>query len=125
MSRRTIVIGLVGMAKDAARPRQERWERWRPTVSLAQHEDLLVDRLELLFEPRVRKTAEVVVEDVVVLEFGSLAGTTYLLESTADLVVSDFESAGITLLGDGGVMDVVVPAGISTSRTYRIVVASP
>ncbi len=38
---------------DARRRAQgpKRWERWRPTVALCQQEDLLVDRLELLYPP--------------------------------------------------------------------------
>jgi transcriptional regulatory protein RtcR len=43
----TVVLGFFGTTLDAARgPR--RWERWRPTLSAVQHEDLLVSRLELL-----------------------------------------------------------------------------
>ena len=41
-----VVLGLFGTTLDAARgPR--RWERWRPTLSAVQHDDLLVSRLEL------------------------------------------------------------------------------
>ena len=29
-----------------------RWERWRPSVALCQHEDLLLSRFELLHEPK-------------------------------------------------------------------------
>jgi transcriptional regulatory protein RtcR len=43
----TVVIGLVGSNLDAG-DGAERWNRWRPTVSLCQHEELLIDRLELL-----------------------------------------------------------------------------
>jgi transcriptional regulatory protein RtcR len=44
-----VVIGLVGAKLDVGG--RKRWERWRPTVDLCRHEDFLVDRLELLFEP--------------------------------------------------------------------------
>jgi transcriptional regulatory protein RtcR len=43
------VLGLVGANLD--RGGRNRWERWRPTVDLCRHEDFVVDRLELLFEP--------------------------------------------------------------------------
>jgi transcriptional regulatory protein RtcR len=43
------VIGLVGANLD--RGGRNRWERWRPTLDLCRHEDFVVDRLELLFEP--------------------------------------------------------------------------
>ena len=28
----------------------KRWDKWRPTISMCQHDDLLIDRLELLFD---------------------------------------------------------------------------
>lgn len=45
--RRTVVFGLLGTPLDTGRG-ADRWDRWRPTVSLCQHEDFLVDRLELI-----------------------------------------------------------------------------
>lgn len=45
--RKLVVIGLLGTTLDAGRG-NARWDRWRPTVALTQHEDLLVDRFELL-----------------------------------------------------------------------------
>ena len=45
--RKLVVIGLLGTTLDAGRG-SKRWERWRPSVALTQHEDLLVDRFELL-----------------------------------------------------------------------------
>lgn len=42
----TVVVGILGLRLDAGQT-EERWTRWRPTVSLCQHEDLVVDRLEL------------------------------------------------------------------------------
>jgi len=40
----------------------KRWERWRPTVSICQQEDLLIDRFELLyqreFEPLLKRTCK-------------------------------------------------------------------
>jgi transcriptional regulatory protein RtcR len=44
---KTVVIGLLGTNLDSGRG-PERWGRWRPTVSLCQHEDLAIDRIELL-----------------------------------------------------------------------------
>lgn len=45
--RRTVVFGLLGTTLDTGRG-ADRWDRWRPTVSLCQHEDFLVHRLELI-----------------------------------------------------------------------------
>ena len=50
LTKPTVVIGLLGTTLDAGRG-ATRWEKWRPTVSLCQHEDLLVHRLELLYSP--------------------------------------------------------------------------
>jgi transcriptional regulatory protein RtcR len=67
MSRRkVVVIGLLGTTLDAGRGR-DRWSRWRPTVALAQHEDLVVDRLDLLHDgdrADVTDIAETVAEDI-------------------------------------------------------------
>jgi transcriptional regulatory protein RtcR len=62
--RKLVVLGLLGTTLDAGRGRG-RWDRWRPTVSLAQHDDLLVDRLELLHDRRGTEIAETVAADVV------------------------------------------------------------
>ncbi len=42
----------------------KRWNRWRPTVDLCRHEDLVVDRLELFVSPHSKRLAEVVVGDI-------------------------------------------------------------
>ncbi len=61
--RPTVVIGILGLRLDAGQT-EERWTRWRPTVSLCQHEDLAIDRLELLHLPSERELAAVVVGDI-------------------------------------------------------------
>ena len=61
--RKTVVIGLLGTTLDLGK-HQPRWYRWRPTVSLCQHEDLLVDRLELLSSRRYASLAKRVGEDI-------------------------------------------------------------
>ena len=48
-----VVIGLLGPTLDMGK-QPKRWERWRPTVALCQHEDLLVSRLELLYQKRFK-----------------------------------------------------------------------
>jgi transcriptional regulatory protein RtcR len=49
--KKMVVIGLLGSRLDQGHG-SERWEKWRPTVSLFQHEDLLIDRLELIYDVR-------------------------------------------------------------------------
>src|SRR5687768_5225177 len=59
----TVVIGLLGTELDRGKGR-DRWQRWRPTVALCQHEDLLVSRLELLHEVRHTALAAQVTGDI-------------------------------------------------------------
>lgn len=58
-----VLIGLLGTKLDSGHD-VSRWDMWRPTVSLFQHEDLLWDRLELLAEPIFSKISERVLADV-------------------------------------------------------------
>jgi transcriptional regulatory protein RtcR len=59
-----VVFGLLGTQLDMGEG-PGRWEKWRPTVSLGQQEDLLIDRLEILCdERRFRKLAQRVVADL-------------------------------------------------------------
>ncbi|MFI4917690.1 MAG: RNA repair transcriptional activator RtcR [Phycisphaerales bacterium JB060] len=58
-----VVLGLLGTTLDVGKG-PKRWERWRPTVSLCQHEDLVVDRLELIHAERAGGLAELVEADI-------------------------------------------------------------
>ena len=46
--KRTVVFSFFGATKDRGPKGADRWEVWRPTLSLFQHENLLIDRLELI-----------------------------------------------------------------------------
>ncbi|HSJ01181.1 MAG: RNA repair transcriptional activator RtcR [Verrucomicrobium sp.] len=61
--RPTIVIGFLGVQLDRAKG-PERWSRWRPSVGLCQHDDFLVHRFELLFDPKHKALAEEVKADI-------------------------------------------------------------
>lgn len=50
-AKKTVVIGFVGSTLDQGK-KPDRWQRWRPTVSLLMHEDLMVDELVLLHDRR-------------------------------------------------------------------------
>jgi transcriptional regulatory protein RtcR len=63
MTRKLVVLGFLGTTLDAGRGPQ-RWDRWRPTVALTQHEDLLIDRLELWHGRQGNAIAETVVTDI-------------------------------------------------------------
>jgi len=59
-----VVIGMLGPTLDSGPHGPARWERWRPTVALCQHEDLEVARLELMFQKRFSRLADAIVEDI-------------------------------------------------------------
>ncbi|MEM1452141.1 MAG: RNA repair transcriptional activator RtcR [Planctomycetota bacterium] len=66
-TRPTTIVSLLGVQLDAGwqgRTDERRWESWRPTVSLFQHDDLDPERLVLLADPKHGRLAEVVAEDV-------------------------------------------------------------
>jgi len=61
--KKTTVIGLLGPTLDDGR-HGSRWERWRPSVALCQHEELLVHRFELIHGARFRTLAETIAADI-------------------------------------------------------------
>jgi transcriptional regulatory protein RtcR len=62
--KKRVVIGLLGTVMDFARPEPERWGKWRPTVSIFQHEELLVDRFEMLHDAKFARLAGMVEKDI-------------------------------------------------------------
>ena len=60
---KTVVIGFLGSMLDQGRE-PKRWEKWRPTVSICQQEDLVVDRMELLYARHHMKIAQQVRADI-------------------------------------------------------------
>src|SRR5262249_1633948 len=63
MPKKTVVVGFLGSQLDAGQG-AGRWEKWRPTVSLVQHDDTLVHRLELLHVPKHEARARAVQRDI-------------------------------------------------------------
>ena len=60
---KNVAIGFLGSQLDSGGA-AGRWEKWRPTVAICQHEDLLIDRLELLYSAQHPKLAEQVQADI-------------------------------------------------------------
>jgi len=58
-----VVVGLLGARLDAGTS-ADRWVSWRPSVSICQHENLLVHRFELLYGPKEEKLAQLVAGDI-------------------------------------------------------------
>jgi transcriptional regulatory protein RtcR len=63
MAKKTVVIGFLGTQLDSGLG-AGRWEKWRPTVSLVQHEDTLVHRVELFYTPRHETLAQLLKKDI-------------------------------------------------------------
>jgi transcriptional regulatory protein RtcR len=61
--KKRVILGLIGTVLDAG-PGPTRWEKWRPTLSLCQHEDFLVDRIELLYQRPATKLTNRICEDI-------------------------------------------------------------
>ena len=58
-----VAIGLLGPVLDHG-VGNDRWNKWRPTVGLCQQEELPFDRLELIYNIRYTRLAEVIVKDI-------------------------------------------------------------
>lgn len=60
---KNVVIGFLGSTLDR-RGKDSRWNSWRPSVCLCQHETLLIDRFHLLYPSRDKSLAEQVRSDI-------------------------------------------------------------
>ena len=58
-----VVIGFIGTQLDSGSS-MARWERWRPTVSMTQHEDLLIQRMLLLHDRKYQAIVTQIKEDI-------------------------------------------------------------
>jgi transcriptional regulatory protein RtcR len=63
--KRLVVIGLLGSVLDQPGRGPKRWDKWRPSVDLCRHEDLLVHRFELIYAPEHEDLAAAVAADIV------------------------------------------------------------
>ncbi|MBL8809517.1 MAG: sigma 54-interacting transcriptional regulator [Planctomycetaceae bacterium] len=63
MTRPIHLFGILGSQLDMGK-REDRWGRWRPTVAACQHEDLLIERFDLVYESRTESLAKTVQADI-------------------------------------------------------------
>jgi transcriptional regulatory protein RtcR len=63
MRRLQTVLSVLGTTLDSGM-QDKRWEKWRPTVALCQHENFLVDRLELIHDSRYAPLATQLIADI-------------------------------------------------------------
>jgi len=62
-SRPLTVFGFIGSVLDIGST-ADRWNRWRPSVALCQHQDLLVRRFELFHDAKTKPLFDTVVQDI-------------------------------------------------------------
>ncbi len=60
-----VAIGVLGTVLDKRGKRENRWNKWRPTVGLCQQTGFPIDRLELLHQSKDRVMAEQVAQDII------------------------------------------------------------
>ena len=93
-AKKLVILGLLGTQLDRGSG-SRRWEGWRPTISLCQHEELIVDRLELLHDRKGAALAETVAADI-----GSVSPETEVRRHTAEFSDPwDFEEVYGVLAG--------------------------
>ena len=91
-TKKTVILGILGSILDSGF-RDERWQKWRPTVSLCQHEDLEVSRVEIMHQGEHADIAGCVAADI-----GRVSpGTSTRLHVTALRDPWDFEEVFATL----------------------------
>ncbi len=61
--KRIVVIGFLGTQLDNGKG-SNRWEKWRPSVALTQHEEMVIARFDLLYSGRHEALVEQVTRDI-------------------------------------------------------------
>ena len=62
-TKRIVVIGFMGTQLDSGKG-SARWEKWRPSVALTQHEELVIDRFDLLHSGKHDDLVSRLIEDI-------------------------------------------------------------
>jgi transcriptional regulatory protein RtcR len=99
--RRVVVVGFLGTTLDFGGRR--RWERWRPTVDLCRHDDLLVSRLELLVPRGADALADEVSADIAAISPETIVRRTPFLVDDAWDFAAVYD--GLATFADGLVVD--------------------
>jgi transcriptional regulatory protein RtcR len=83
-TKKQVVIGLLGSVLDSGF-HQERWNKWRPTISLCKHETLPIARVELIYDPKFQDIANVIMADIGRVSVGTEArGTAQVVRDPWD-----------------------------------------
>ena len=60
---KNILFSLLGTTLDKSF-KENRWDRWRPSVAICQHEDLIIDKYHLLYPSNHIRLAQRVADDI-------------------------------------------------------------
>lgn len=52
MKQKNVVISFLGSTLDYTGVGKKRWERWRPSVSITMHDDLIIDQYYIMYHPK-------------------------------------------------------------------------
>jgi len=74
----------------------------------------------VLSVPETLDLNDVAVDDVLGTSFNSVSGATHRLQSTPDLVSTNYSDTGAIAVGTGAEMTLFDPTGSSTSKNYRV-----
>ncbi|NHZ90966.1 AAA family ATPase [Massilia sp. CCM 8733] len=61
--KRIVVIGFIGTQLDSGKG-PARWEKWRPSIAITQHEEYVVHRFDLLYGGKFRSLVDAVTADI-------------------------------------------------------------
>ncbi len=59
-----VVVGILGSRLDHTGLGKKRWNRWRPTLSIFQHDDFKVDQLILIYHFEEKALAQLTIQDI-------------------------------------------------------------
>lgn len=63
-AKKNVVIGTIGTILDQRSKKAERWRRWRPSLGVCLHDDLPVDRFELIYQGPYKHLADQLTDDI-------------------------------------------------------------
>lgn len=63
---KNILFSLLGTTLDKSF-KKDRWEKWRPSVAICQHEDLLINKYHLIYPSNHLRLAERIIEDIKII----------------------------------------------------------
>ncbi len=67
MTKKTILIGILGSVLDSVSKKEMRWERWRPSIGICQQEELVIGRFHLLYGEKEEALCQEIMDDLAIV----------------------------------------------------------